>query len=149
MAKKLYADGNTGDVAICEADANLSDPLGDLDNIYFHSDFNYLHIKKTGTIELSFPSIGKWGGEEEIIQAHLHDLGYVPVMFAIFVSPSGLESLPLAGEFIVQTAGDTGRRSLMVGADSQYIYIRKFDISAEASIPSFDCIIKYFLMGEA
>jgi hypothetical protein len=148
MAKKLYADGNNGTVAICEPDADIYNPLSNLNKIYFHSDLNYLCIKHIGNFTKYFPSLGTWAGDEDVISVYKHNLGYTPIMFAIFLSPSELNGMPIVGEFHVQTSGDTNRRSLMIGADDNDIYLRKFDCTAETGLPSFSCEIKFFIMEE-
>lgn len=56
MSKTLYADGNTGTVAIIEGDDTsiISDPYNNTSSIYFHSEFNYLkHVTSvSGTVNM-------------------------------------------------------------------------------------------------
>lgn len=92
MAKKLFADGVSGDVAIFDPanPAALSNPLENLGSVYFHSALSYMAIVNVATITIDHPerarsgNINKYGsgynptyGSETYDLAE-HTLGYIP-----------------------------------------------------------------------
>ncbi|MGF7160118.1 hypothetical protein FHS85_001741 [Rhodoligotrophos appendicifer] len=122
MTKVFMANGVTGKVAIYDgpSDAPFTDPLGNLDKLYFHSDLDYVSglDKRTGTLNLperrgsdiSFRS-GKW--YEHTLFAH--GRAGAPFCLGRVVDYEGAD-LPLVGSIpIQQCAFDT---SASVGGEA-------------------------------
>lgn len=91
MAKKLYADGNTGVVAIYNPaiPGAFTDPLRNLHGVYFHSDLDYVAVAKVLDFTVTHParSTGKKGTLHEYLEPNpatgavgtlTHGLGYQP-----------------------------------------------------------------------
>jgi hypothetical protein len=135
MAKRLFANGVTGLVAISEPNANLTTPLSNLQNIYFHSALNYLFVKQTisGSVNLPFR---QFNGSDvssafgsTVYNLGAHNLGYTPLVFGYFTS-SGQS---LVGETILQAAGTADIRTLMLGADNVNLYAREIYVNKTTS----------------
>lgn len=60
MAKVLTARGTDGLVAIHEPDANIENPIGNLNKIYFHSGLNYLSINFYKDVNLNTATAGNF-----------------------------------------------------------------------------------------
>lgn len=90
MAKKFYADGNSGRVAIYDPsnEAALNNPLANLHSIYFHSDLDYVGVAADITATIVHPARSTGGGSTQHsypvpnfptgVSGFAHDLGYVP-----------------------------------------------------------------------
>jgi hypothetical protein len=154
MAKKLYADGNNGTVAICEPDADIYNPLSNLNKIYFHSDLNYLRIIAIINISIDLPYRAADGSDyssaygTDIRNVYSHNLGYVPIIMACFKSPAEINKQPYIGEFPLQTGGNCSLRTLILGADENYIYSREMYLNKDVSFSSITVNTDIFLMDE-
>lgn len=91
MAKKFYADGVTGRVAIFDpaVPAALTNPRANLGAVYFHSDLDYVGVVAVFDFVVTHPARGVGGASTEhsyavpnhvtgAIQSLVHNLGYVP-----------------------------------------------------------------------
>lgn len=152
MAKKLYADGNTGDVTICEPDADISNPLSNLNKIYFHSDLNYLRINNIINVNIDFPHRGADGSDHssahgsDIYNIYTHNLEYVPIIMAFFESPTEISGQPYIGEFPLQTGGSCSLRTVILGADENYIYSREMYLNKDVSFSSITVNVTIFIL---
>lgn len=91
MAKKLYSEGLTGKVVIydpSQPDA-VTNPLANLDKVYFHSDLNYVGVAAVLEATVTHPARTRGGPAtqheyrqpnpvEGQVQSLTHNLGYVP-----------------------------------------------------------------------
>lgn len=91
MAKKLYADGMTGKVAIYDpANPNaFTDPRNNLGSVYFHSDLDYVGVAAIIDVSVNHPFRAKGGSNARhtyltpnpasgAVNSLTHNLGYVP-----------------------------------------------------------------------
>lgn len=135
MSKRLLANGNTGLVSISDPDADIINPLSNLNKIYFHSDLEYLFVRQTVVGSLSLPfrqfnssdASGAFGSTVYTIATH--NLGYTPLVFG-FVTGT---TQSLVGETILQAAGTANIRTIMLGADSTVIYAREIFLNKTIS----------------
>ena len=146
MAKKLYANGVTGDVCICESDADIEHPLNNINKIYFHSALDYLRIETILNVTINLPERKQkndWdapsGREYEgntwgfvNYQLYYHGLGYRPLFVGYFTSPTELVKIPFCGEFVIQTryedsdyGGVNYFRTILLGTDNNYLYFQE------------------------
>jgi hypothetical protein len=138
MAKRLFANGVTGLVAIAEPNANLTNPLGNLQNIYFHSALDYLFVRQTitGTINLPFRQFNGSDASSAfgstVYNLGEHNLGYTPLVFGYFTTTGQ----SLVGETILQADGTANVRTLMLGADNVNLYAREIFVNKTISFNS-------------
>jgi hypothetical protein len=134
MAKKLFANGQTGLVAISEPIADINAPLSNLQNIYFHSALDYLFVRQiiSGSITLPFRQFSgadvssAYGAA--IYNLGSHGLGYTPLVFG-YLS----DRRSLVGETFVQANGTVNIRTVQIGADSQFVYLREIFLNKTVS----------------
>ena len=109
MAKTLTARGSDGMVAIHEPGANLDNPLSNLNNIYFHSDLDYLRVVQSHTLLVNLAA-GPGGGAlfSRFARLVTHGLGYVPMVLATFGSGD-----PFPGTKVIQTGSSIGSSSML------------------------------------
>lgn len=135
MSKRLYARGSDGVVAIVEGgnDAYIDNPLGNIANVHFHSNFSYMPVPLVFELRVDFPyreaptqtssSKGKSstypvvGGGSQAYTVGYHGLGYAPAAIAIEGGVNGL-----SGNYPIQQSG-LSLRSLALTMDSNYIYL--------------------------
>jgi len=135
MGKKLYANGITGDVSISEENANLSSPLNNLNEIYFHSSLDYMNIVKTinGTIYLPYRQANESDSSSaygsSIYNITTHGLGYSPLLLGYYTSTKQ----PICGECFIQASGSANLRTIMLGGDNNYIYMRELFLNKTIS----------------
>jgi hypothetical protein len=135
MAKRLFANGVTGLVAIAEPNANLTTPLTNLQNIYFHSALDYLFVRQTitGSINLPFRQFNDSDASSAfgstVYNLGAHNLGYTPLVFGYFTATGQ----SLVGETILQAAGTANVRTLMLGADNNTLYAREIFVNKTIS----------------
>ena len=138
MSKLLYASGISGIVSISEGDANINNPLSNLNKIYFHSSLDYLKIRNVVTGTLSLPqrvfsrSDASSAFGNSIYNVHTHNLGYVPLVYGRIQNTSA----PLVGDTLIQEGGTCNIRSLVVGSDSVAIYIREVYVNKDTTYPA-------------
>lgn len=135
MAKKLYANGNTGLVAICDPDADIANPLTNLEKIYFHSDLNYLYAVQivNGSITLPYRQYNSSDASSAygstVYTVATHNLGYTPLVFGYFSDTKQ----SLVGETILQASGTANIRTIQLGADNTRIYAREIYLNKTIS----------------
>lgn len=92
MAKKLFADGNDGTVAIYDpaVPAALTDPLNNLQSVYFHSLLDYVAVAEVFDVTVTHPQRASSGSQSPQhayltpnpvsgeVNSLSHDLGYQP-----------------------------------------------------------------------
>lgn len=151
MSKILTAYGTTGKVAIHEPVADLSNPLSSLSNIYFHSDLDYLSINTIISGTLSLPTRSYSGSDASssygstIYTIYNHSLGYVPLVFA-----TKRDSLqPIVGDTLIQQGGTCNLRSILIGADSVYIYIRELFLNKDTTFSAISIPYSIFIFNES
>lgn len=135
MAKRLFANGVTGLMAIAEPNANLESPLTNLQNIYFHSALDYLFVRQTITGSINLPFRQFSGADvssafgSTVYNLGAHNLGYTPLVFGYFTATGQ----SLVGETILQGAGTANLRTLMLGADNVNLYAREIFVNKTIS----------------
>ena len=161
MAKKLYANGVTGDVIICEADADMSNPLSNIDKIYFHSALDYLRIETIIDVTMNLPQrtrSDRWWGFINY-QLYQHNLGYRPLFAGYFTGPDELVKVPFCGEVLVQAQYYEVYldyrdyfRTILLGSDDTYLYFQEFYYVKLAydyeTMPAITLNARLFLMSE-
>lgn len=80
MSKVLTARSTDGLVAIHEPGADLDNPLSNLENIYFHSNLDYLTAIKMETVTVNIPAIGFNG--KGMLNLFSHPLGRPAILMA-------------------------------------------------------------------
>lgn len=151
MSKVLTAYGTSGLVAIHEPNADLSDPLNSQHNIYFHSDLDYLKIVNTITGVLSLPTRTYSSSDASssygnvITNVYTHNLGYTPLVLAFNTD----NNQPLVGDSLVQSGGTCNLRSILVGADSTYVYIRELYLNKDTTYQALTINYKIHLFNES
>lgn len=118
-------------------DAPLSNPLGNLSRVIFHSDLDYMAVQstiQTGTLTLIARS-----GTAALTQRYnlfAHGLGYQPLILGALVGFEGADR-PLLGTIFLQTGSGTNGmgtpnseqgwfRSVQLGADATYVYLHEY-----------------------
>lgn len=135
MAKRLFANGVSGLVAIAEPNANLTSPLTNLQNIYFHSALDYLFVRQTITGSINLPFRQFSGADfssafgSTVYNLGAHNLGYTPLVFGYFTATGQ----SLVGETILQADGTANLRTLMIGADNTTLYAREIFVNKTMS----------------
>lgn len=129
MAKKLLVDGKAGKAAIYNPanPAAFSNPLGNLADVFFHSDLDYMGVAKIIDVTITHPARGVGGQAAQNSypvpnfpagnNPLAHNLGYLPygIMFV------GNNMLPANSQ--IQWVGTSFRTvSLQLDASNAYIY---------------------------
>lgn len=118
MAKVLKGNGITGQVSISNPGADVSNPLSDLGNIFFHSDLEYIPVHKVINTSVSLPTRSGLGAYYTTWNHGLHGLPYSPIAFGI-----ASNGLFVGGDMFLQYESGTGSfRSFRIGCDSSYVY---------------------------
>jgi len=107
--KKLFASGITGTVVIHDAptDEPITDPIGNYEHVYFHSDLEYMSVVQVMTGTLSLPARAADGSNDSsaygstIYVLGEHHLGYTPIILGW--SPNF--NRPLAGDTLILGQG--------------------------------------------
>lgn len=150
MGKVLTADGVSGRVAIHDPTADLENPLTSSAAIYFHSDLEYLKIVATinGTHSLptrtysSSDSSSSYGSV--ITNIYTHGLSYTPLVLGYNSS----NNQPLVGDTLIQSGGTCNIRSILVGADDTYVYIRELYLNKDTTYTSMTLSYTIHLFNE-
>lgn len=135
MSKVLFANGNTGLVSIHNGNADINNPLNNLNNIFFHSNLNYLSIVSviSGSIWLpqrvSNASYHSAAYGSTTYNLGSHNLGYTPLVFGI--NPNNGQSL--VGDVVIQAAGQCSIRTLTIGADNHNIFMREIFLNKDVT----------------
>lgn len=139
MAKKLFADGITGDVVVYQGDDDaITNPFARLQDVFFHSALDYMTIVQAmaGTLSLparqADPSDDSRAYGDAIYTIGTHSLGYTPMLFG------WIENLarPFAGDTIIFAGGQASVRTLVLGADDQRVMIRERYLHKDVSAPA-------------
>jgi len=151
MSKVLTAYGSNGKVAIHEPYADLDNPLSDLANIYFHSDLDYLSIVGVVSGTLSLPT--RYASSSDVSSAygstiyniHTHNLGYTPLV----VGSKRDSKQPIVGDTLIQQGGTCNLRSILIGADNNYIYVRELYLNKDTTFSSINIPYTIYIFNEA
>jgi len=151
MSKVLTAYGTNGKVAIHEPSANLDDPISNLSNIYFHSDLDYLSITKIVNGILSLPiryasyseSSSAYGST--VYSIYQHSLGYTPLIVGVRQD----SKQPIVGDTLIQQGGACNLRSILIGSDNNYLYIRELYLNKDRTFSSIDIPYTIYIFNEA
>jgi len=83
MSKTFQANGNTGVVAVINGDdvSIIDDPYNHTGDIFFHSDFNYLHYVTTVSGTVTFPSAGSSIVKTQVQLASIPWGSDIPIVF--------------------------------------------------------------------
>jgi hypothetical protein len=149
MSKKLHANGVTGAVSISEGSADLTSPLDNLGNIYFHSSLSYLSVSSTITGVLSLPS--RTANNSDASSAYgsavynlgAHGLTSTPMLCGYL--SAGTQ--PILGDVLVQAGGSASLRSVTLGADGTYIYAREIYLNKDVSFASLSLDYKIIILS--
>jgi len=151
MAKKLYADGTTGKVAIYDpaVPGAFTNPLANLNAVYFHSDLDYVGVAAVLDFTVTHPARGTGGSSTQhsylepnpasgLVSGLNHDLGYVPHAL-VFV---GNDMLP--ANMQIQTSGSSYRT---VAVDLTTTQVRVFETAwvYQHSLPALTVTYKIVL----
>lgn len=145
MSKRMYADPNIT-VIYQNNDGVITNPMSDIGNVFFHSDFNYLSIQNKVTTNVTFPStpantFNSWS----FIRVFDHGLNYKPLVLCHI----NTLDVPLNGTFVYSM--DEGAE----GAQIQQFYSASSSTSVgifygrtskrSASLPSFTLNMTFFV----
>lgn len=151
MAKQFYANGNTGVVAVAEAGADLSNPLNNLQNIYFHSALNYLYVTQVITGSFTVPQRDANGSDQSsaygstIYNISAHNLGYRPMILGYFSN----NGQPIAGDCVLNAGGTASFRTITLGADSTYVYARELFLNKDVTFGAITLNYVIFVFNNA
>lgn len=151
MSKRMTALGSSGLVAIAEPNADLAQPLTNLQNIYFHSDLSYLSIVAVLSGNLSMPQRIFSGADASsaygstIYTLGQHNLGYTPLLLGDITTTGQ----PLVGETILQAAGLASLRSITLGADNNNLYAREIFLNKDVTFAALTINWRVYLFAEA
>ena len=151
MSKVLTAYSSSGRVAIHEPTANLNNPFDNLDQIYFHSDLDYLSIISivNGTINLPIRNANSSDASSAygstIYNVYAHNLGYTPLV----VGSRRDSKQPIVGDTLVQQGGTCNLRSILLGADNTYIYIRELFLNKDTTFGAISIPYSIYIFNEA
>ena len=103
MAKKLYADPNT--TCIYQgSDSVIAAPLDRLDDVFFHSDLQYMNVLDKTRTTVSFSSVNNQLEPTPTIQrvsAYNHGMASAPLVIA-FIHNVGASGVPFMGTFTLK-----------------------------------------------
>lgn len=138
MAKKLFADGITGDVVVYQGDDDVRvNPFARLQDVFFHSALDYMTVVQVmaGTLTLparrADPADDSVAYGDAIYTIGTHGLGYTPMVLGWIENMNR----PLAGDTLIFSGGQASLRSLVLGADSQRVLIRERYLHKDVSAP--------------
>lgn len=158
MSKRLFARGSDGLVAIVEGgnDAYINDPINNLSNVLFHSNFNYMRIVGVYTGTVNFPyranaTQTSGGGKKgtstydipasgsDIYSIGTHNLLYVPGAIAF------MGTMQITPTYPLQTSGASMRMiSAKIDSYSVSIYEQWFTYGNALGAVSKDFTIYVF-----
>lgn len=156
MTKKLYAEGVTGHVAIYEGgnEAAFTDPLNNLDKVYFHSALDYISIAHVWQGTITHPARTRSGSEDKYLSGAkkplngtqdyaltTHNLGYVPKGIA----RSGNDMLPAMAA--VQRVGAASSRFVSFLITSTSVTLRENWFTFEDSLPAVNVVYTIYLFS--
>lgn len=149
--KRLYADGNTGLVAITNEGVNVNDPFNNLPNIYFHSSLNYIYVTKIINTSITLPFRGANSSDASsaygsvVYNIGSHNSGYVPLVLAVNLN----NNVPITGDQLVQSGSTASLRSVAIGADASSIFLRELYLNKNVSFGSITLNIRIYVFNEA
>lgn len=151
--KKLFASGITGTVVIHDAptDEPITDPIGNYEHVYFHSDLEYMSVVQVMTGSLSLPARIADGSDASTAYGSAvyvlgsHNLGYTPIILGW--SPNFKR--PLAGDTLIFGAGNASLRSVVLGADQTNVYLREIYLNKDVSAPAVSLEYLIWVFEEA
>lgn len=147
MAKNLYVNGNTGAASISEGQSPVHNPLANLSRVYFHSDLDYLKIIRVVTTSVSLPQRNADGSDTSsaygstIYTLGNHGAPETPILLGHVVG----SGQPLAGDTVLQAAGQCSIRSLALGADSQRILLREIYLNKDVSFSALSLTLRIYV----
>lgn len=152
MAKKLFADGVTGDVVIYQGDDDVrTNPLSRLEDVFFHSALSYMSVVIVMVGQLALPQRTANNSEhstaygDAIYTIGTHGLGYTPMLFG-WIENLGI---PLTGDTVVFGGAQASFRSVVLGADDDKVYIRERYLNKHATAPAQTLEYRIWLFEEA
>lgn len=153
----LFASGVTGNVMLCNGgitdttrDDYLAKPLKNISNIFFHSNLNYMRMKKNASFSatITFPfrqkqtrtesSKGKsstWDIPSKGTERYTlgtHNLGYIP--FATTIRSGAIQTTPTAP---IQTSG-ASTRLINVEMTTTGVFIYEQWVTYGSNLAAFD-----------
>lgn len=143
MAKTLYADGNTGKVAIFTgANDVVNSPLNRPQDIFFHSDFAYLKRIDSGSSIINLPYRTATGSTYTYFDVSYvivqHNLGYTPVCLLSI----GTDIFP---QWSVSDRPTGGTRNVSIIYEPNRILLREKGWLYNTDLPSRSYNFNYFL----
>jgi len=145
VSKRMYADPDRT-VIYQNNDAVITNPMSDIGNVFFHSDFNYLSIQNKVTTNVTFPAtsantFNSWS----FIGAFNHGLSYKPLVLC-HINTLGV---PLNGTFVYSMdEGATGTQFQQFYSASNTTSVGIFygrTSKPSASLPSFTLNMTFFV----
>lgn len=123
----------------------LNNPTAWLENIYFHSDFNYLEVAVGPTnvtvnhasVPVGTPPAGAsisvgWNTSVADRLLYTHSLGYVPIVMGVLGSNMVWPGMP------VQVTSDSGMRYATIYATATEVRMREFAATGAFALPAVD-----------
>lgn len=154
MSKKLVADGATGAVAIYEGgfDAAFTNPLANLNRVYFHSALDYVGVTLIHSGTIAHPARTASGTNDKYIGSNRHpvngtqewtmvnhNLGYVPHGILVV----GNDMMP--GLAPVQQAGSASARYVALRLTTTQAILREHWYTFNDNLPAANITYKIYL----
>jgi hypothetical protein len=149
MTKKLFANGNNGVVSISEEDADINNPLNNINKIYFHSALDYLFIVQVFNGTINLPQRTADGSDvssaygSTIYNLGNHNLDYKPLLFGYVTA----NEQPVAGDTFAFAGGNASLRTVTLGADENTVYAREIFLNKDVTAPAQTVSYRLFIMG--
>lgn len=129
MTKRLHHRGGKLAVYANANDGAIEDPLGNLDDLFFHSDLDYLSVVHVLDRTQLLPARPATPNQIQVGRDNLyqHNLGYVPWMYAALRNRTFMSTMWMY-------ADGPNWRSVGLYADTEWIYLREL-YQSDGSLP--------------
>lgn len=137
--RKLFVDGQDGKVVIYYGDDDVvSNPLIDLNRVWFHSNLDYLEVAEHRVINMTLPAVAEINHLRHLFD---HNLGFKPFVIG------GLADQPLAGTTMIYVSEYGNFRSLELDVDESSVYL--YDRTVEDYIyPSKNIVLTIYVINK-
>ena len=142
MSVRLFADGNTGTVAIYTQaeidDGPVNSPLSHVSRIRFQSDLEYPRVIDVRDGSFTMPSVGLNASYQQTHLLFAHGLGYTPFVEG-YINRSGVKislsgSVPIVTQSTNPNTTSAGFcRWIHLGATSTHVVIQEYTLSSDSA----------------